>query len=168
MIKPDGLRAALSAAIPLFAGDPTALKMWIDKGGIVARSGPSLAFEYRYTLNLVVEGWQQHPSVIVLAINMWLAVNQPELLSGGRAPSYTFEADIIDNQTIDLAFELPLTEAVRVLPRPGGDGFDLTHVAEEDPIFPDAAPILPSAPTLQEIWWRGERLIPEPPLPDAP
>ena len=166
MIKPQSLRAAIEAAAPVLAGDGAALKMWIDRGAIRARSGPALAFEYRYTLNVVVEGWQQHPSIIVLAINRWLADQQPDLLSGGRgqAPSYTFEADIIDADTIDLAFEISLSEAVRVEPR-GGDAFELVHAPEEDPL-PDMAALagLKPTPLLHQIWWKGERLVPEPPL----
>ena len=164
MIKPQSLRAAIEAAAPVLAGDGAALKMWIDRGAIRARSGPALAFEYRYTLNVVVEGWQQHPSVIVLAINRWLGIQQPDLMSGHLDQSYSFEADIIDAETIDLAFEIPLTEAVRVEPRPAG-AFELVHVAEDDPAFPDMEPLGDPVPLLQQIWWKGERLVPEPPLP---
>ena len=169
MIKPESLRAALVAALPVFQTNPDALKMWVDRGVIVARHGANPAqpgaFEYRYTLSLVVEGWQQHPSLIMLALNSWLAIHQPDLLSGSRDQSYTFEADIIDAATVDLSLELPLTEAVRVTPRVGG-GFDLLHLAEESPLLPDAQPLSDPAVLLAQIWWQGERLIPEPPLPE--
>lgn len=100
----------------------------------------------------------------MLAVNSWLDVNQPDLLSGSRDQSYSFEADIIDASTVDLSLEIPLTEAVRVTPRIDG-GFDLLHLAEADPLLPDADPISTPAALLQEIWWNGERLIPGPPLP---
>lgn len=171
MIKPESLRAALTAALPVFARDPDALKMWIDRGTIHARHGPNPdqpgAFEYRYTLNIVVENWQDHPSLIMLAVNAWAAIHQPDLLSGSRDQSYTFEADIIDAATVDLSLELPLTEAVRVTPRAGG-GFDLLHLAEENPLLPDAAPLITPAVLLSELYWRGERLLPDPPLPETP
>lgn len=169
MIKPESLRAALVAALPVFQTNPDALKMWVDRGVIVARHGANPAqpgaFEYRYTLNLVVEGWQQHPSLIMLALNSWLAIHQPDLLSGHRDQSYTFEADIIDAATVDLSLELALSEAVRVTPRDGG-GFDLLHLAEADPLLPDQEPLTQPAALLAQVWWQGERLIPGPPLPD--
>lgn len=55
MIKPESLRAALVAALPVLASNPDALKMWVDRGSIRAISGPAHAFQYRYTLNLVAE-----------------------------------------------------------------------------------------------------------------
>lgn len=168
MIKPASLRAALVDALAVFAIAPDALKMWVDRGAIHARHSHDPArpgaFEYRYTLNLVVEGWQQHPSLVMLAINAWAAVNQPDLLAGSAAQSYTFEADILDAETVDLAIELQLTEAVAVTPRPDG-GFDLQHLAEADPMLPDAAPLSTPAALLHQLWWQDERIIPGPPLP---
>lgn len=171
MIKPESLRAALVAALPVFQTNPDALKMWVDRGVIVARHGADPAqpgaFEYRYTLNLVIESWQQHPSLIMLALNSWLGVHQPDLLSGHRDQSYTFEADIIDASTVDLSLEVPLIEAVRVTRRVDG-GFDLLHLAEADPMLPDQEPLTEPAALMAQIWWQGERLIPGPPLPEGP
>ena len=167
MNKPNALCAALTAAIPLFASNPDMLKMWVDKGRIVASQGAAgRAFEYRYTLNLVIENWQGEECAVFLALNEWLGVNQPDLLAAARGDTgaYTFEADIIDAQTIDLAIDLALTEAVRVLPRAGG-GFELTFVAEQNPLFADLQPLSTPAAPLSEVYWQGERLIPGPPLP---
>lgn len=165
MNKPNALRAALCAALPLLAANPDSLKMWVDKGRIVARAGASnRAFEYRYTLNLVVQDWTGEECLIFLAINEWLTTNQPDLLTAATPDAYNFEADIIDDLSIDLSIELPLTEAVRVLPRVGG-GFELTFVDEENPLFADLQPITPAAAPLTELWLGAERLIPGPPLP---
>lgn len=164
MIKPAALRAAIEASFPVLAGNPDALRMWIDRGGIACRATANDAFEISYTLNLVVVEWQGLPTGLFLVINRWLRANQPDLVAPGQPPAYTFEADIIDAATMDLAIELALTEAVAVTPRIGG-GFDLQHLAEPAPMFPgEMALSTPPAP-LAEVWWQGERLIDGPPLP---
>ncbi len=170
MLKPDSLCAALTAAIPHFRDNPDALKMFVDKGRIVAsRGAANRAFEYRYTLNLIVEDWQGEECLIFLALNEWLETQQPALLAAaaGDAGAYTFEVDIIDEKTIDLSIEIQLTEAVRVMPRAGG-GYNLTFVAEENPLFADAMPISTPPAPLTDVFWQDERLIPGPPLDAAP
>lgn len=170
MIKPNALRTALTAAIPLFAANPDMLKMWVDKGRIVAIKGASnRAFEYRYTLNLVIENWQGEECAVFLALNEWLGSQQPDLLAPAQVATgaYSFEADIIDDKTIDLSIDVQLSEAVRVVARAGG-GFELTFAAEEIPLFAELqAMSAPPAP-LTEIYWQGERMVPGPPLQPAP
>lgn len=164
MNKPDALRAALAAVFPVFANNGDALKMWVDRGGIVARQGSNRAFEYRYTLNLVITDLDTsiiHPSAIFLAVNDWLETQQPDLLTPANTPSYPFEADILDASKIDLSIELALSEAVRVTPRDGG-GWNLEHKAEEVPLFPDMDPMTTPAAPLTEIWWGEDLLIPHP------
>lgn len=158
MIKLESLRAAIEAVAPVLARNPDQLKMWVEKGKIVCRNGSSLAFEYRYTASVVILNWTGHPDVLMLAINRWALTQQPDLLAAGRAESYSFDADVIDSQTIDLAFEIPLTEPVAVMDN--GDGtFELMHLAEPVPMFADAQ-IDPPPPPLTSIWYQGQQLIP--------
>lgn len=162
MIKPNALRAALCAVIPVLDANPDMLRMWVDKGRIVARAAAAnRAFEYRYTLNLVIENWSGEECAVFLALNQWLGTQQPDLLTQSGEGGYAFEADIIDADTVDLSIELPLTEAVRVAPRVDG-GFELTFVDEEDPLLGIYAPATEPPPPLNELWWGDERLIPAP------
>lgn len=166
MNKHNLLRAALTEAIPLLAANPADLRLWVEQGGIVARQNlgnSNRAFEWRYTLNVDVIDFTQHPNLVVLAINEWLAVNQPDLLTPARAPSYTFEVDVIDAKTVDLSFKLELSEAVHVVQRPDG-GFDMTTFTEPDPLMDGLDQISPLP--LSEVWFGGERLLPGPPLPE--
>ena len=167
MNKPNALRAALCAAIPVLAANPDMLRMWVDKGRIVARAAAAnRAFEYRYTLNVVIENWQGEECALFLAVNEWLTTQQPDLLTQSGEGGYNFEADIIDDKTMDISIDLQLTEAVRVLARPGG-GFELTFVDEETPMFAELGAISEPPVPLTAIWWQGERLVPAPPLPVA-
>lgn len=165
MRKPDSLRAAIAAAIPDFAANPDRLIMWIDRGSVIGRGTPSDNFGYSYRLNILVTGFSGHQAVIAIAILDWLRINQPDLLAPGK-DAFTFEADYLDNRTIDLALELQLTEAVRVTRRDDG-GFDMVIADEPDPLFDDDRPLGAATPPppLRQIWFEGERLQPDAPLP---
>lgn len=156
MQKPASLRAAITAILPELGRDADRLKLWVEKGRIRSPMTPDRGFAWEYTLNLVITDFTDHPSLVFLTINDWLRAAQPDLLTG-RDAGYSFEADIIDDNTIDLAIEIALTEQVVLRPRAGG-GFNLEHLAEPDPLFPEAVPIEPPA-LLQQIWWKDELLV---------
>lgn len=158
MIKPDSLRAALVAAAPVLASNPDTLRMWVERGKIVCRNGASLHHEYRYTLSVVIIGWTGPADALILAINRWLLTQQPDLLSAGRDETFSFDVDIIDSSTIDLALELQLSEAVSVMDAGGGQ-FELTYLPEQSPLFAEAVLDPPPVP-LTSIWFQGQQLIP--------
>lgn len=160
MIKPASLRAALCLAAPVLADNPDMLLMFVDRGRVVARQGSNRGFEYRYQLNVIVQNWTGDEAIILLAINDWLAVQQPDLLAPGRPDgSYAFEADIIDAATIDLSIDLQLTEAMRVEPQPGG-GDHIVPVAEPDPLFSAMLGLTEPAVPLESVWGNGQQLVP--------
>jgi hypothetical protein len=167
MLKPDSLRSALDAVFPDIVRDPDRCKLFVDKGRIAARfpaPGTPPCWEWRYRLNLRMFDYTDHPDRLILPILTWLAVNQPELLlnhaNGDQA--LPFEADIIDDKTIDISIDLELVEAVRAVPREGG-GWDMIHVAEPSPLDPLLEGAVDGAP-LNRIWLAGEQLVPTLPL----
>jgi hypothetical protein len=165
MLKPDSLRAALTAADPELARDPQQLIMWIDQGAIASPMTAALHFTYAYQLNVLLIGYARKQLPLAFAMLQWLRVQQPDLLTPGKS-AVTFEVDFMDNSSVDLQFKLQLTEQVRVAPDDDGV-LQLQLMPEPDPLFPgdlgigDIEPI----PPLSEIWFDGERLVPEPPLP---
>lgn len=156
MQKLDSLRAAIVAVIPELQRDPALLKLWIDKGRVRAPMTPNRDFGMRFTLTLELVNFTGHPSVVFLAINDWLRLNQPETVAGG-AQGYTFESDIVDASTIDLIVTLELTESVRLTARDCG-GWNLEHIAEPA-LFPDDVPIALPPSLLKQIYWNGELLV---------
>jgi hypothetical protein len=162
--KPDSLRAALTAAFPELGTDPDRLRMWIEQGHVKCWAGGAdrLNFTQGYTLTVVIEGWTL-PSILIWVVLIdWLRIQQPDLLTPGKAETaIPFEADIVSAAEVDLSFELALTEPVRVTRREDG-GFDMIVVSEPDPLFPDAAPVLPSGPLLETVWVDGVQLVPDP------
>lgn len=157
MQKADSLRAALVAVLPYLETDPERLKLYVEEGRIRSPMTGNRGFAYAYKLTLELVGFAGHASIVFLAINDWLAVNQPDLLAGG-ASGYTFEADLLDNETVDLLVYLDLTENVRLTDRDGG-GWNLEHLAEPV-LFPDDLPLSQPPALLRQIWWKDELLVP--------
>lgn len=165
MKKPDSLRAALVATVPALARDPQDLIIWVENGRIAAPMTASFAFAYSYRLNVLLLGYTGEQAWISVAILAWLRVNQPDLLQPGK-DAVSFEVDFLDNKSVDLQFTLDLTESVATTRRPDG-GFDMQFLPEPDPLFVDdlgAGGVAP-VPPLSSLWFDGERLLPDAPLP---
>lgn len=164
MLKPDSLRQALTDGLvdehgaKLLERDPGKLAIFIDKGRLAGRFGGSIGYEWRYRLQAILTDFPAHlVDAVALIVMLWIADNQPELLLNHDAgnQAVTFDADIIDAETIDLALELELNEAVDAKPRDGG-GFDLVHRVEPNP-----APLFDDVPetTLLGKFYLGDALI---------
>lgn len=156
MQKPDSLRAAIGTVLPDLARDADRLRLWVDKGRVRSHQTGNRAFAMEYTLSVLITDFSGHPALVFLAVNDWLAANQPELLTpdGG----YPFEVDMIDTKTVDLAIELPLTERVLLEPRVGG-GWNLSLPGEPLPLFPDDAALSEPPALLRQIWMLDELIV---------
>lgn len=133
MIKPASLRAALVGACPELARDPARLQVFVDRGRLVSRRTPNLGFEYRYTMRLFFEAFTGSPDDLMVPIVLWLREHQPDLfLRFDQDEAVQFSADILDDQSWDVAVTFELTEAVRVKPRPCG-GWEVIHLTEPSP-----------------------------------
>lgn len=131
MLKPDSLRAALTAAIAGLRTDPKHLVMIIDKGSIRASAVPGLSFEYRYSLQLLLLDFAGHPDQVMVPLIAWAFVHQNELFANPdkARDGISFNAELLDSGRVDLEITLALTERVRVARRVDG-GFDVTHLPE--------------------------------------
>jgi hypothetical protein len=130
MQKPTDLRAAITTAYPEFARDPDRLNMWVEHGRVRSPMTADRGFTCEYVLNITIVNMTGDPGVVFLAINDWCRINQPDLLTPLAQAGYTFEADLIDQQTIDIHVMLKLTEEIALVPN--GAGFALQSVAEPD------------------------------------
>ncbi|WP_292066006.1 phage tail protein [Brevundimonas sp. UBA7664] len=169
MLKPDSVRAFLTAAIPALKAEPDRLQIYIDKGSIRATGVPGasgvMGFEYRYTCTLMLLDFAVHPDAVMTPLVAWVAVNEPELLQNydKNREGLAFEADILDARKIDLQISLPLTE--RVIATPVDGGFNMVHAAEPAQAGVESWPAGPaSPPVIHSIYADGE-LIAEIPAP---
>jgi hypothetical protein len=134
MYKPGNLRAFLVAAIPELARDPDRLSIYIDRGSLRASMAPGLSWEYAYTLNLILTDFAGDPDAVMAPVIDWMRVQQPDTMANPDLAerAISFEADILNNDAVDLAITLELTE--RAICRARKDaGYDVTHPPEPQP-----------------------------------
>lgn len=131
MNKPNSLRSHLLSSVPGLAQNPDTLLVFIDQGSARSTAAPGLSFEYAYTLNLVLTDYPGHPDAIFVPLFAWLLVNQRDLLENldNSRQGIAFEADILDDNKVDLSITLRLTERVIVKAQPDGN-LDISHPAE--------------------------------------
>lgn len=134
MQKPDGLRQVLLAHVPQLRDDPAKLSMFVDRGRVAAGPG-TLAFEYRYTLNLVLQEYAGAIDGLMVPILAWIADAQPDLLQAGQQEPFRFESELLASDAADVSIWIELTEIVTVQPQASG-GFTTAH--PEAPRLTDA------------------------------
>ncbi len=77
MNKPQSLRHALNKAVPYVRNNPDKLHLFVDNGSLVATGASSMSWEYRYTLNVVIEDFSGDQNLLMAPVLLWLRDNQP-------------------------------------------------------------------------------------------
>lgn len=123
MNKLQDLRAWLTEQIPALARNPDQLLTFIEEGRIQFHAGETLSHRYHMPVQVIVTDWRDSPDVILLPVLAWLRVREP-----GFDPDNTlsFDADIVDKETIDLSLRIQITE--RVIVTEGDTGWQIQHV----------------------------------------
>ena len=131
MNKPKHLRQALNKAVPYLQANPDKLHIFIDNGSLVTTAAPSMSWEYRYVLNLVVEDFSGDQNLLMAPIITWLQVNQSDAINNPelREKLFSFEVDILNNGACDISINLQLTELVIVT----SEGYIKSVVAVDEP-----------------------------------
>lgn len=131
MNKPQSLRHALNKAVPYVRDNPDKLHLFVDNGSLVATGAGSMSWEYRYTLNVVIEDFSGDQNLLMAPVLLWLRANQPDAINNPelREKLFTFEVDILRNDICDISLNLQLTERVLV----SADGAISTVEAEQEP-----------------------------------
>lgn len=116
MKKAQSLRNFLTGAIPELQTDPQRLKMFVETGNIVARSGDTLSFEYRFTVRLIMLDFSASLDLFAVPLLAWLSTYQPDVLQNKdkAAKALRFDVEVLANDKIDLVIEVDLTESVIV------------------------------------------------------
>ncbi|MFC3338142.1 phage tail protein [Paracandidimonas soli] len=135
MLKPTAVRDIITRANPYLKRDPDKLQVFLDSGRIVARGAASLSYEYRYTLTIIVQDFPNHADQIILPMLAYLRTQQPELFENVELSNnlIRFDAEVINQDLIDLSMQVDLTERVIVAQQDGK--LTATHVGE--PALPD-------------------------------
>lgn len=158
MRKHDSLCAALHAAFPDLAQNPASLSVYIDKGHVATRMGAAGrgnngGFEWQYTLTAIMLGFTQDLNTLAATVLEWMRTHQPDRLQNHTQgdEAFTFEVDILDDDSADVIITIELTEAVDI----AADG---TMAYREEPTIPSAFTDVPASTTLDSIILSGEAL----------
>lgn len=143
MNKIDSLRASIVEALPELSGDPSRLRMWVDRGTAKSQQTASLSFGFDYRLNILVIEMAADIALLAVALFRWMRINEPHLLTPG-ADGFSFDADMLDNRTADILIQIDVRQNVSV--QASGDGFTLAYLAEPAPLFDDDNSLVPGAP----------------------
>lgn len=133
MLKARLIRELLTTTIPHLQQNPDALRIFINKGRIIATAGRSTSFEYQYTLDLLIVDYAADPDTLMAPLVSWMATHQQEAFGNPelREQAFQFEAEIIDHQNYDISIKLLLTE--RVIVRQGEHGLEAKHCNDQPP-----------------------------------
>lgn len=133
MNKPNTLRAALVAAIPSLATDPDKLLVFIDNGHVISTNGAAHAIEYQYVLNVMLLDFAGDANAVMFAITQWVMRYQNDLLANedSRKAGISFEADHLNQSTVDLSIKLNVTESVTEVTDAAGKK---TYASIADPV----------------------------------
>jgi len=147
MYKPASLRRHLGATVPDLQTNPDKLSIFVRQGRTVCAGGASLSFEYHYTVQIVVLDFAGEPDHVMLPLLVWLRTHQREYFDNPewRESRLRFEAEYLNNTTLDLTIELDLTERVAVavqdpLDHAAPGRFTLNHLSEPPAIQSDDTP----------------------------
>lgn len=142
------LRAHLINAVPGLARDPDRLLTFVEEGSIEFRRGKDLTHEYRFTAQLVLTDFTGDLDTLMLPLLQWLAEYQPDADPG---EAVSFEAEILNNKSVDLALRLRLTERVIA-----GVDCDTGRIQAEHSL-----PRFPSHPCMATHWQLATREMPD-------
>lgn len=131
MHKPNDLKRLLLASLPALQHDPERILVFTDRGRIRCTAAASLSFEYAYDLRIILTSYAGSTDAVFLAVLGWARQYQSDLLANldKAMDAIQYEAEILNQDTIDLAITLPLTERVVAQRQPDGT-YNLTHAPE--------------------------------------
>lgn len=163
MAKHDALREQLAAALPELVRNPDKLQIYMTGGRLQARYGDNLGFQYKATLQVDVLDFPGEPAQFFMPFLIWLRHHEPAVLLAHDDNALRFEVDLVDNGAVDISIQLPITEAVDVIAREDGSGYDMV-IREEPPIVGDD-PFQHPPTLLKRIYHDGVLLVGTPPNP---
>lgn len=126
MNKLQDLRSQLLTFVEGLDKSPESLLTFADKGKIVCNS-ITLSFEYQYTANVILTDFAGDTDKVMVIVLAWYQQHQQDKCF---PTNIEFEADILNNKTVDLSLKLELTERVVVTKNVQGQIVSLIHPPE--------------------------------------
>lgn len=137
MNKLRALRQHLLNACPELKRSPDKLLTFVRDGSIQKTPRkPSLSHRQDYVATIVLTDFSASLDTVTIPILQWLETNQPDRAEN---EALQYEAEILDNDTVDLEIRVSLTESVVVTDN--GDGtVSAEHIGEPQYVGGEAEP----------------------------
>lgn len=127
MNKLQSLRKHLAQTVPFLKENPDKLLMFIESGDASSRARlPTLSYTLSYTATLVITDCAADPDTIFVPLLAWLKTHYPHRAD---EKAFDFQAEILDNDSVDLEIKIPLDEFVKVTKNPNNT-VSTTHLGE--------------------------------------
>lgn len=135
MLKVNLLREMLVKCAPQFKQDPKGLEVYTTRGTIQSTGVPAIGWSIEYEINVFVTDFAGELNHLILAILLWAQQYQSDLLfnEDKQKNGIRFDADILDNDTIDALFTIKASESTYTRFDDGNVVFDTPL----DPFKPD-------------------------------
>lgn len=129
MKKLADLRHYLEKIIPALKRNPDQLLVFIEDGRIIFYPGTNYSHNYKTSARLIVTDWKGKADDLIIAVLEWMSVREPGF---NPETAVKFDLEILDKETVDIAFTLEITE--RVIVKLENDTRVITHVLPEPPL----------------------------------
>lgn len=132
MLKVNLLREMIVKCAAQFKQDPKGLEVYTTRGTIQSTGVPAIGWSTEYEINVFVTDFAGELNHLILAILLWAQQYQPDLLfnEDKQKNGIRFDADILDNDTIDALFTIKANEYTYTR-------FDDGNVVFNTPLEPD-------------------------------
>jgi hypothetical protein len=129
MKKIADLREYLEKRILELRRNPDQLLVFIEDGRIIFHNGGNYSHNYKAAVRVIVTDWKGGADALVIAVLEWMGVREP-----GFNPdtAIKFDLEILDKETVDIAFTLEITE--RVIVKLEGTERTIVHDLPEPPM----------------------------------
>ncbi|CDL87251.1 phage tail protein [Xenorhabdus cabanillasii] len=116
MLKPNLLREMIVRHEPFFNQNPDRLEVFVTKGNLMATGTNSASFLYQYQLEVLALDYPHPLDNLSIPILACARRHQPDLLFNPerRKDGFRFEVDLLNNDTADILFTVPVSERVMV------------------------------------------------------
>lgn len=132
MRKADSLRAWLTACLPEYQANPEKLHIYVDEGTVRCRRSASLSFSYAYSIKALLTDFAGNDTDVAVAVLAWIEREQPSLLANAAGEPFSFTAEVLDSDLVDLQIAVAVTEGVKVILREDCTGYDVEPLPEPD------------------------------------
>lgn len=133
MKKLQALRRHLINTIPGLTKDPDRLLTFIQDGNIEYHVGEHLSHQYRVPVKIVLTEHCGDLDLVMIPLLQWLNHYQPDLVP---EEAVSFQAELLTNESWDLAIEVTLTERVVAKVNCEEERIDIDHRMPEFPLSP--------------------------------